>query len=60
MDPVLAMTLVSQGLRMWADYSDRAAKGTLTEFDLDVMAAMLGTDIEALKADIDAAREEGR
>lgn len=56
MDPTLAMTLVSQGLRLWADYSDRAAKGTLTQADLDAMAAHLGANIEGLRADIAAAK----
>ncbi len=63
MDPAsitLAMTLVSQGMRLWADFADRAAKGTLNEFDLDVMASQLGTSIELLQADIDAAQAEGR
>ncbi len=60
MDPVIAMTLVSQGMRLWADFADRAAKGTLTEFDLDAMAYQLGTSIEILKADIEFAKIEGR
>jgi len=53
------MTLVSQGMRLWADYADRAAKGTLTDADLDAMADHLGTNIEGLRAEIAAARSAG-
>ena len=54
MDPVLITTLLAQGMRLWADYADRAAKGTLTDADLTAMSAHLGTDIDALKAAIAA------
>jgi len=54
MDPVLIATLLAQGMRLWADYADRAAKGTLTDADLTAMSAHLGTDIDALKAEIAA------
>ncbi len=56
MDPNLAMLLVSQGMRLWADYADRAAKGTLTEADVDAMADHLGANIEGLRQEIDAAK----
>ena len=54
MDPVLITTLLAQGMHLWADYADRAAKGTLTDADLTAMSAHLGTDIDALKAAIAA------
>lgn len=56
MDPALTMTLISQGMRLWADYADRAAKGTLTDADLDAMSDHLGANIEGLRAEIAAAR----
>lgn len=59
MDPVtaqLAMSLVAQGMRFWADRSDRIAAGTLTDAELDEMAAKLGADMDGLRADIAAAR----
>ncbi len=59
MDPNLTMLLISQGLRLWADYSDRAAKGTLTEADLDAMADHLGANIEGLREAIALARANG-
>ena len=54
MDPVLIATLLAQGMRLWADYADRAAKGTLTDADLTAMAGHTGTDINALKSEIAA------
>ena len=54
MDPVLIATLLAQGMRLWADYADRAAKGTLTDADLTAMSGHLGTDIDSLRAEIAA------
>ena len=54
----LGMTLASQGMRMWADYTDRLAKGTVTDADLDEMATRLGVNIDGLRAEIAAKRAE--
>ncbi len=56
----LVLGLVSQGMTLWADYADRAAKGTLTAQDLDAMASHLDLDIEALRAEIAQAKKDGR
>lgn len=45
---------------MWADYADRASKGTLTAADLDEMAKRLDVNIEGLRADVAKAKAEGR
>lgn len=63
LDPVtltLAMTLASQGMRMWADFAERAAAGQTTDEELDEMAEKLFVNIEALRTDIAAARAAGR
>lgn len=59
MDPTLAMTLVAQGMRLWADYADRTAKGTLTDADIDAMSDHLGANLDGLRAEIAAARAAG-
>lgn len=62
-DPVslqLAFTVASQGLRMYADFADRAAKGELTDDEVDLMAERLGLNIGGLREDIVKARAEGR
>lgn len=59
MDPItlqLAMGMAAQGMRMWADFADRAAAGTLTDAELDAMAAKLDANADGLRADIAAAR----
>lgn len=56
MDPLVISTLIAQGLRVWADFADRAAKGTLTEADVQAMADHLDLDIEGLRSDIAAKR----
>lgn len=60
MDPVtvqLAIALASQGLRFWADFTDRAAAGHLTDAELDAAAAHLGANIEGLRQEIAEARK---
>ena len=60
MEASLVLGLISQGMTLYADFADRAAKGTLTATDLDIMAARLGADLDALRAEIQAAKSEGR
>ena len=57
MDPVLIEALVSMGLRQWADYQDRAAKGTITDADVDAMLEALGSKLTAFQALIDAKKK---
>ncbi len=56
----LALILAAQGLRAWADFQDRAARGQVTEAELDAIAARLGKNLDGLRADIAAAKAEGR
>lgn len=56
MDPNLVMLLAAQGLRFWADFQERGARGELTEADVDAAAAKLDTSIAGLRADIAAKR----
>lgn len=60
MEPSIILALLSQGLTIYADFADRATKGTLTDADLDEMAARLDVNIEGLRADIAKAKAEGR
>lgn len=57
MDAVLIEALVSMGLRQWADYQDRAAKGEITDADVDAMLASLGHSLESFQAQIDAKKK---
>lgn len=54
MDPVLVEALIAMGLRQWADYQDRNAKGEITDADVDQMLAALGSKLLAFQALIDA------
>lgn len=63
MDPTtvqLALVLFSQGLKAWAEFGERAARGEVTNEEVDAMAARMGMNIEGLRADIAAAKAEGR
>lgn len=51
----LALSLASQGIAFWSNFAAQAAKGALTVGDMDAAAAMAGTSIDKLAADIDAA-----
>jgi hypothetical protein len=60
MDPVLIEALVSMGLKQWADYQDRAAKGTITDADVTAMLDSLGTQLTAFQSAIDAHKAAGQ
>jgi hypothetical protein len=56
----LALIVGAQGLRAWADFQDRAAKGQVTEAELDTAAKSLDMNIDGLREDIAKAKAEGR
>lgn len=63
LDPItmqIAMSLASQGMRMWADFAERVADGQTTDEELDAMAAKLDINLQALREEIAAAKAAGR
>ncbi len=63
MDPAtitLALSLVSQGMTMWADRLDTIAKGSATDADVQTWADELGLDIATLRAEANRQRAEGK
>jgi hypothetical protein len=44
-DPLLVSALISQGIRLWADYAEMNAKGEITDADIAKMLSHLKTDI---------------
>lgn len=54
MDPVTISLLVSQGLRVYADISERNAKGEVTDADIELMLAHTGHTLETFQAQITA------
>jgi hypothetical protein len=57
MDPAVISLMISQGMRLWADYAERNAKGEITDADIEAMEAMLGSKLDAWQAKIDAHRK---
>jgi hypothetical protein len=53
-DPIIAMALISQGLQLWANMADRVSQGTITDEDIAKMLALLGMELDAWQAQIDA------
>lgn len=61
MDPLtiqLALGLAAEGMRQWATFAERTAAGQTTTADCEAMAAKLGSNIDALLAEIAAKRAE--
>jgi len=48
--------MISAGMRLWADYAERNAKGTITDADIAQMEAALGVKLDAWQAEINAHR----
>ncbi len=56
MDAVAITSLISAGMRLFADMQDRAAAGTLTQADIDKMLAVLDHTLDSWQAKVDAHR----
>lgn len=54
MDPIAISALLSTGMRLWADFADRAAAGTITHEDIQKMLGLLGHTLDTWQAKIDA------
>lgn len=54
MDPVSIAALLSAGMRMYADFADRAAAGTITHDDIQKMLGFLGHTLDTWQAKVDA------
>lgn len=54
LDPISTLALLSAGLQAYADIADRLAQGTITDEDIAKMLAVLGTELDAWQAQIDA------
>ncbi len=54
MDPASISLLISSGMRLWADMSERNSAGTITDADIELMLTTLGHNAESWQAKIDA------
>jgi hypothetical protein len=54
MDPLVISSLISAGMRVYADIMDRNSRGEITDADIELMLATLGTKLDAWQAKIDA------
>ena len=54
MDSTSLAILLSAGMRMYADFADRVAAGTVTQDDITKMLAALGHTLDTWQAKIDA------
>lgn len=54
MTPIEISALVTAGMRMYADFADRAAAGTITHEDIQKMLGMLGHTLDTWQAKVDA------
>jgi len=54
MDPVTLAALISSGMRMYADFADRAAAGTISHEDIQTMLSTVGHTLDTWQAKVDA------
>ena len=54
LDPVSVSLLVSQVLRLTADFSEAAHAGTITDEQIDAMLTLIGHNADSWQAEIDA------
>jgi hypothetical protein len=57
MDPATIAMLISSGMRVYADISERNASGTITDDDIAKMLALLGHDADTWQAELDAKKK---